>query len=103
MSEIAQRCQTSDEMVLEARALGSAHRAASLDAPVDDEHASTRLETVAVEDDGFGRAESTADLDRLLPASRRASSGCCGCASTRTSPSGRSPTGSASPRCTSHG
>ena len=34
--------------------------------PVDDEHASTRLETVACEDDGYGRAERTADLDRLL-------------------------------------
>jgi RNA polymerase sigma-B factor len=66
VAEIAQRCDTTNEMVLEARALGSAHRAASLDAPVDDEHASTRLETMAFEDEGFGRAERTADLDRLL-------------------------------------
>jgi RNA polymerase sigma-B factor len=66
VAEIAQRCETTTEMVLEARGLASAHRAASLDAPVDDEHASTRLDTVAVEDDGFGRAERTADLDRLL-------------------------------------
>ena len=66
VAEIAQRCETTGELVLEARALASAHRAASLDVPVDDEHASTRLETVAFEDDGFGRAERTADLDRLL-------------------------------------
>ena len=66
VTEIAERCETTSEMVLEARALTTAHRAASLDVPVDGEQTSTRLETVPFEDDGFGRAERAADLDRLL-------------------------------------
>ena len=66
VAEIARRCETTSELVLEARALRTAHRAASLDVPVNDENVATRLETVAAEDEGFGRAEQTVDLDRLL-------------------------------------
>ena len=66
VAEIAHRCQITSETVLEARALTTAHRAASLDVPLDEDSPPPRLGSVAVEDDGFGRAERIADLDRLL-------------------------------------
>ena len=66
VAEIAHRCQITSETVLEARALTTAHRAASLDVPLDEDSPPPRLGSVAVEDEGFGRAERIADLDRLL-------------------------------------
>ncbi len=66
IEEIAERCETTSELVLEARQLPGAHRADSLDAPVSDRERSTRLETFAVEENGYGRVEGSVDLDRLL-------------------------------------
>jgi RNA polymerase sigma-B factor len=66
IDEIAERCETTSELVLEARHLASAHRADSLDAPVSDPERSSRLETFAVEENGYGRVEGSVDLDRLL-------------------------------------
>jgi RNA polymerase sigma-B factor len=64
-AEIADHCGTTIERVLEARAMGTAHRALSLDAPADDDEESPSV-SVAVEDPGFAHAERSADLDRLL-------------------------------------
>jgi len=64
--QIAQRCGASVEKVLEARTLGSAHFADSLDRPVresDDEPAGALIGT---EDPGFDRAEQTVDVQRML-------------------------------------
>jgi RNA polymerase sigma-B factor len=74
VAELAERCECTPEEVIEARNLPSAHHAVSLDAPVDDD-AATRLETLGREDEGFRRAEASADADRLLatlPARERA-------------------------------
>jgi RNA polymerase sigma-B factor len=65
-AEIAGYCGTTIERVVEARAMVTAHRALSLDAPADEEDEEPRSVSVAVEDPGFASAERTADLDRLL-------------------------------------
>jgi RNA polymerase sigma-B factor len=64
--EVAQRCESTVEAVLEARQLSTAHRAVSLNTPLRDEPGETRLDALAVDDDGYERAEQLADLDRLL-------------------------------------
>lgn len=67
IEELAHRCEATVEHVLEARNLATAHRAASLDVPViGDESSVSRVETIAVHDDGYHRAEQAADLNRLL-------------------------------------
>jgi RNA polymerase sigma-B factor len=66
-AELAVRCESTTERVLEALALGSAHRADSLDVPVTQDGTTiTRVQTVAQDEPGFGHAERAADLDRLL-------------------------------------
>jgi RNA polymerase sigma-B factor len=66
VEELARRCETTVEAVLEARQLRSAHRAASLDAPVAGDTERRLVETLAVDDRGYERVEDGADLDRLL-------------------------------------
>jgi RNA polymerase sigma-B factor len=66
VAELAQRCETSAEAILEARQLRTAHRAASLDTPAGEDTQTTLAETIAVDDAGYQSAEDTADLDRLL-------------------------------------
>jgi RNA polymerase sigma-B factor len=66
VAEIAEHCGTTIERVIEARAMVTAHRALSLDAPADDDGEEPRAVSVAVEDPGFADAERSADLDRLL-------------------------------------
>ena len=52
--EIARRCDVSEERIVEARTIDTAHFALSLD------------EDTSADDPGYERAESSADLDRLL-------------------------------------
>jgi RNA polymerase sigma-B factor len=73
--EIAERCESTVEQVLEARGTASAHRAESLDRPVGDEEASSLMELLGSEDPGYTRAEYAADLGQalaVLPARERA-------------------------------
>jgi RNA polymerase sigma-B factor len=65
-NEIAERCETTVEHVLEARATASAHRAESLDRPARDEDGSTVGELVGDADPGYDRVEDAVDLERLL-------------------------------------
>jgi RNA polymerase sigma-B factor len=63
------------EQVLEARGIGSAHRAESLDRAVSSDEAGSLIERLGTEDPGYDRAECAADLEpRLgaLPARERA-------------------------------
>ena len=65
--EIADRLETTVELVLEARATASAHRTDSLDQRLrEDDDAGTLVETLGHEDLGYGRVEAEADVDRLL-------------------------------------
>jgi RNA polymerase sigma-B factor len=67
IAQIAERCETTTESVLEAYAAGSAHFPDSLDTPLRDaSEPMTRVDTIASEDSGYVRAEHAADLDRLL-------------------------------------
>jgi len=67
VDELADACGAPAEEILEARALGTAHHAISLDALAhDDEEHSTPRQLVGEEDPGYGRAELGADLERLL-------------------------------------
>jgi RNA polymerase sigma-B factor len=66
-AELAERCETTVELVLEARLLASAHRADSLDLPPDDDgaHITTDLAVQHVER-GYDEVENAADVDALL-------------------------------------
>jgi len=73
--EIAARLQATVEQVVEARSMGSAHRAESLDRSVGKEEAASLIELLGSEDPGYERAEYAADLRHLLdvlPARERA-------------------------------
>jgi RNA polymerase sigma-B factor len=61
--EIAGRCGEPCERILEALATRTAHRPDSLDQPVGDEE---RDSPVGTHDEGFARAERSADIERLL-------------------------------------
>jgi RNA polymerase sigma-B factor len=66
-TEIAERADASVEQVLEAREAAGAYRAVSLDRPRgEDEEGEDYAETVGGEDPGFGLAEDSATLERLL-------------------------------------
>ena len=105
VEELAERCETTPEHVVEALSLGSAHRADSLDAPTGrDDHLWPRIATISYDEPGYAEAERAADVERLLAhppahASRRS----CACASATTSRKARSPTGSISRRCMCRG
>jgi len=66
-AEIASNIGTSTEQVMEAREAAGAYRAVSLDRPRDDDDDSDGLaETMGVEDPGFGLAEDSATVERLM-------------------------------------
>jgi RNA polymerase sigma-B factor len=65
-AEIAKHSGTTIERVLEARATTTAHRAISLDAPTDHANEQPRSAAIAREEPGYERAETAADLERLL-------------------------------------
>jgi RNA polymerase sigma-B factor len=64
--EIAQRCDTTVERVVEARMTLSAHRPDSLDRPQFEEDGEPHGAAIPCEDPGFARVESATDVDRLL-------------------------------------
>jgi RNA polymerase sigma-B factor len=64
--EIAQRCDTSLERVLEARIARTAHYPDSLDRPQFPDDDDSRRDAIPWEEPGFARAERSSDLDRLL-------------------------------------
>jgi RNA polymerase sigma-B factor len=64
--EIAERCELTIELVLEAFASNSAHRPDSLNRPVNDAEQTSVLELLPDEERGYERAEQSADLSRLL-------------------------------------
>jgi RNA polymerase sigma-B factor len=66
VTEVAQHCGATPERVLEARDLGTAHRAISLDVPATDDESGCRLQAIGADDDGFDRVESAVDVERLL-------------------------------------
>jgi len=67
--EIGEHIGVTVEQVLEAREAAGAYRAVSLDRPHDDdEEGGGMTESFGVEDPGFGRAEDSATVDRLLSA-----------------------------------
>jgi RNA polymerase sigma-B factor len=73
-AEVAARCETTVERVLEARAIATAHRAMSLDVPADDGEREPRVE-VAHDEPGYAHAERAADVAHVLavlPARERA-------------------------------
>jgi RNA polymerase sigma-B factor len=66
--EIAERTGASLEQVLEAREASAAYRAVSLDRPrsEDDEDGDSYADAFGAEDPGFGLAEDSATVDRLM-------------------------------------
>jgi RNA polymerase sigma-B factor len=66
VNELAARCDISAEIVLEARALKTAHRAISLDVPAGDDETSGRLDLIGSEDDAYTRVEQDVDIERML-------------------------------------
>ncbi len=69
LAEVAERLDTSVEIVLEAREAAAAYRAVSLDRPRDgeDEEAGDPLgQTVGIDDPGFGVAEDAATVEQLM-------------------------------------
>jgi RNA polymerase sigma-B factor len=64
--ELAQRCDTSVERVIEARMTLSAHRPDSLDRPQYEDDDEPRGAAIPCDDPGFARVERAADVDRLL-------------------------------------
>jgi RNA polymerase sigma-B factor len=68
VAEIAERTSTSAEQVLEAREASAAYRAVSLDRSRDDEEDgdSPVSALVGIEDPGFGVAEDSATVERLM-------------------------------------
>ena len=63
--EVAARVGCTDEEVLEALEARSAHRLASIDAPVGDDDSGAGMQ-LGANDEGFGRVEHRAGLERLL-------------------------------------
>jgi RNA polymerase sigma-B factor len=69
LGQVAERLDTTIELVLEAREAASAYRAVSLDRPrdgEDDDAADTLGQSVGIEDPGFGVAEDAATVDQLM-------------------------------------
>jgi RNA polymerase sigma-B factor len=66
--ELARRLDTDIESILEARQLGTAHRASSLDVVLRDGSDLTLAETIAADEQGYRRVEDAAALDALLAA-----------------------------------
>jgi RNA polymerase sigma-B factor len=66
--EIAERCDTTAERVLEARASATAHRAISLDQPSGEPDMEDMVDRIGGEDAGYERAESAVHVDSLLAA-----------------------------------
>jgi RNA polymerase sigma-B factor len=64
--ELAQRLETTVELVLEARSPASAHRTDSLDRPLRDDDGGTLAERLGDEEPGYGQVEAKLDVDRLL-------------------------------------
>ena len=64
--EIADRCDTTAERVLEARASATAHRAISLDQPSGDPDMEDIVDRLGADDAGYERAESAVQVDGLL-------------------------------------
>jgi len=66
--ELAERLDTSVELVLEAREAAAAYRAVSLDRPRDDddEDGAGIADSVGIEDAGFSVAEDAATVERLM-------------------------------------
>ena len=64
--QIAQRCDVSVEKVLEARTLGTAHFADSLDRPVRESEDEPVGALIGGDDPGFERAEQAVDVERML-------------------------------------
>jgi RNA polymerase sigma-B factor len=65
--ELAKRLDTTTELILEAREASGAYRAVSLDRPRDDDEDADPLGgAVGVEDPGFGLAEASATVERLM-------------------------------------
>ena len=72
--ELARRLETTVELVLEARATVSAHRADSLDRRLGEDDGEMLVERLGGEDPGYERVEAEVDVDRLLatlPATER--------------------------------
>ena len=66
-AEIAEHIGTTTERVLEAREAAGAYRAVSLDRPRDDDEDSDGMtDAFGVEDPGFGLAEDSATVERLM-------------------------------------
>jgi RNA polymerase sigma-B factor len=66
-SEIAEHIGVTDEQVLEAREAAGAYRAVSLDRPRDDdEEGDGMADSMGIEDPGFGLAEDSATVQRLM-------------------------------------
>jgi RNA polymerase sigma-B factor len=67
-TEIAERIDVTDEQVLEAREASAAYRAVSLDRPRtdDEEDGDSYADAVGEEDPGYGLAEASATMDRLM-------------------------------------
>jgi RNA polymerase sigma-B factor len=64
--EIADRCDTTAERVLEARASATAHRAISLDQPSGEPDMEDMVDRLGSHDVGYERAESAVQVDSLL-------------------------------------
>ena len=64
--EIAERCDTTAERVLEARASATAHRAISLDQPSGEPDMEDMVDRLGADDAGYERAEASVQVDRLL-------------------------------------
>jgi RNA polymerase sigma-B factor len=65
-SEIAERTGTTVEQVLEAREAAGAYRAVSLDRPREDDEDEGAGIVLGIEDPGFGVAEDSATVERLM-------------------------------------
>jgi RNA polymerase sigma-B factor len=65
-AEIAQRTGTTVEQVLEAREAAGAYRAVSLDRPREDDEEDSAGIVLGIEDPGFGVAEDSATVERLM-------------------------------------
>jgi RNA polymerase sigma-B factor len=65
-AEMADRLDTSVELILEAREAAAAYRAVSLDRPRDDDEADPLGDAVGVEDPGYAVAEDAATVERLM-------------------------------------
>jgi RNA polymerase sigma-B factor len=68
VQEIADRCDTTRERVMEARASATAHRTISLDQPSGEPDMDDIVDRLGGDDPGFEQAESALQVDRLLAA-----------------------------------